>query len=286
MGQLREKMHDDLKLKGFAVSTQKEYLLRVSHFASHWKRSPADLGGKEVREYLLHLINVRKVSPASHRMYVAALKFLYTTTLERPEEVTEIPWPKIPRTLPDILSGDEIEQLLQAMISIMHRTIVTTAYGAGLRVSEVCSLEVSDIDSTRMLIHVHEGKQSKDRYVMLSDRLLGALRFYWKKALPSGPYLFPGVIPGKPITDGAVRRALRQAVTKCGLTKRITPHSLRHAFATHLLETGTDIRTIQRLLGHASIQTTARYTYVSRKQIGRTRSPLDLLGTPKGQVIA
>jgi site-specific recombinase XerD len=279
-------MLDDLKLNGFAPSTQKAYLLCAGHFAAHFKRSPADMGGKEVREYLLYLIDVRKISPTNHRMYVAALKFLYKTTLQRPEAVAEIAWPKVPRKLPDILSGDEVEQLFCAVHSLKHRTILMTAYGAGLRISEACSLEVADLDSTRMLIHVREGKQSKDRYVMLSDRLLGALRFYWKNARPSGPLLFPGLIPGRPITDDAVRDALHSALRQAGITKRVTPHSLRHAFATHLLEAGTDIRTIQRLLGHASIQTTARYTYVSRSHVARTRSPLDLLGTPKGQALS
>ena len=160
-----------------------------------------------------------------------------------------------------------------------------TAYGAGLRIAEACSLRISDIDSKRMLIHIRDGKGSKDRYVMLSERLLPYLRYYWRTAHPPEPYLFPGGKPGEPITTRAVGRVLRKALTGCAFSKRITVHSLRHGFATHLLELGTDIRTIQRLLGHASIQTTARYTYVSAQHVGRTKSPLDLLGTKQGETL-
>jgi site-specific recombinase XerD len=160
-----------------------------------------------------------------------------------------------------------------------------TAYGAGLRISEACSLETSDIDSKRMMIHIREGKRSKDRYVMLSDRLLEALRVYWRSSRPTGTYLFPGAVPGRPITPSAVQRVLKTVVARCGFRKRVTVHALRHGFATHLLEAGVDIRVIQRLLGHTSIQTTARYTKVSREHIGRTKSPLDFLGAETGQVL-
>jgi site-specific recombinase XerD len=187
--------------------------------------------------------------------------------------------------LPDILTGEEVERIFQLIVSLKHRAILMTAYGAGLRISEACSLKTSDLDSKRMLIHVHKGKRSKDRYVMLSERLLDVLRTYWKIARPEGPFLFPGAIPGRSITTDAVQRVLHQVVVQCHFTKRVTPHSLRHCFATHLLETGTDIRVIQRLLGHASLQTTARYTKVTERHIGRTKSPLDLLGTKEGQVL-
>lgn len=285
MGCLSEKMLADMKLKGFAASTQKEYLLRARHFAKHYMRSPAEMGEPEIRDYLLHLVNEKKVSPASHHMYVAALKFLYSTTLNRPQEVAKIPWPKRPRSLPDILSGDEVERLLLSIHSVKHRAILMTAYSAGLRVSEVCSLKLSDIDSKRMLLHIRHGKNSKDRYVKLSERLLRFLRYYWKATRPRGEYLFPGRNPAGHISDDGVRWGLRKAVAEAGLTKRITPHSLRHGFATHLLQLGEDIRTVQRLLGHASIQTTARYTKVTAKHLGRIKSPLDLLGTKKGKTL-
>jgi site-specific recombinase XerD len=277
-------MKADLELRAFAPSTRKEYLRRARNFVAHFGRPPTELGEREVREFLLYLLNDRKSGPATHHMYVAAIKFLFSTTLGRPQAVANIPWPKRPQTLPEILTGDEVERLLHEIASIKHRAILMTAYGAGLRISEACSLQIADIDSKRMLIHVHEGKRSKDRYVMLSERLLEVLRAYCRVGRPHGPYLFPGMIPGRPITTGAVQRVLHQVVVECGFSKRVTAHSLRHGFATHLLEAGEDIRTIQRLLGHASIQTTARYTKVSLRHIGRTKSPLDLLGTKKGQV--
>ncbi len=283
MGCLSEKMLADMKLKGFARSTQEEYLLRARHFAAHYMRSPAEMGEPETRDYLIHLVNEKKASPASHHMYVASLKFLYATTLNRPEEVAKIPWPKKPRTLPDILSGEEVDCLLHSVHSVKHRAILMSAYGAGLRVSEVCCLKHSDIDSKRMLLHIRHAKNSKARYVTLSERLLSFLRYYWKTTRPRGEYLFPGRNPGAHISDDGVRWALRKAVAEAGLTKRITPHSLRHGFATHMLELGEDIRTVQQLLGHASIQTTARYTKVTAKHLGRIKSPLDLLGTKKGK---
>jgi integrase/recombinase XerD len=283
MGQIRERMEADLKLKGFSPTTSKEYLLRARHFVAYYRRSPEELGEGEVRQFLLHLVEERGVRAATHRMYVAALRFLFVVTLKRPEVVASIPWPKVPRPLPDILSGKEVEKLLSTVRSIKHRALLMTAYGAGLRISEACTLEVGDIDSKRMMIHVREGKRGKDRYVMLSQKLLDTLRLHWRRLHPRGRYLFPGAFPGAPITPSAVSLMLRKAVAAAGLTKRVTFHALRHGFATHLLEAGEDIRTIQRLLGHTSIQTTARYTAVSKAHIARTRSPLDMLGTPAAQ---
>lgn len=285
MGQIAQKMKDDLELRGFAQTTQREYLQRARNFVAHYGRSPTELGESEIRAFLLHLVNEKHAGPATHHLYVAALKFLYATTLERPEEVARIPWPKRPQKLPDVLTGAEVERLLQSIRSLKHRAILMTAYGAGLRISEACSLQTADIDSKRMLIHVREGKRSKDRYVMLGERVLDILRTYWKTVRPTGAYLFPGGIPGRPITTSAVQRVLHQVVVRGGFTKHVSAHSLRHGFATHLLELGVDIRTIQRLLGHASIQTTARYTQVSQRHLGRTKSPLDLLGTEDGKVL-
>jgi site-specific recombinase XerD len=285
MGAIRDKMKADMELRGYAETTKKEYLRRAQNFVAHYGRPPTELGQTEIRKFLLHLVKERKVGAATHHLYVAAIKFLYTTTLGRPQVVASIPWPQQPQSLPDILTGGEVEQLLAQVTSIKHRTILMAAYGAGLRISEACSLETADIDSKRMLIHVRGGKRAKDRYVMLSERLLVALRAYWKAARPRGSFLFPGTIPGRAISTGAVQRVLQKVVGRAGFKKRVTAHSLRHGFATHLLETGTDIRTIQRLLGHASIQTTARYTKVTERHVGRTKSPLDLLGTKQGQVI-
>jgi len=242
------------------------------------------MGETEVRAFLLHMVTAGKSIP-NRKLHVAALKFLYKVTLSRPEEVVRIPWPKVARPLPDVLSGSEVERLLAAVESRKYRMVLMAAYGAGLRVSEACGLSVEDIDSARGLLHVRDGKRGRDRYVMLPTRLLLALREYWRAERLSGTRLFPGSVPGQCVSHEAVRAALRKAVAACRLTKRVTTHTLRHSFATHLLEGGTDIRTIQVLLGHASIRTAAIYTHISVSHIGRTRSPLDLLGTPEGAVL-
>ena len=280
MGQLRDRMDADLRLRGRSPVTRYHYLRCVRSFVAHVGRSPAALGEDEVRAFLLHLIHERKAKPATLRMYVAALKFLYATTLRRPEVVARVPWPNVPEHLPDILAPAEIVRLLETVRSMKHRAILMVAYGAGLRISEVCSLQVGDIDSQRMVIHVRDGKGGKDRYVMLSERLLAVLRQYWRLAKPRGPFLFPGKRGAPHVQPTTVQRMLQKVVAACGLSKRVTPHVLRHCFATHLLEAGTDVRTIQQLLGHSSIRTTARYVQVSTRQIGQTRSPLDKLDLP------
>jgi site-specific recombinase XerD len=247
-------------------------------------RSPAEMGEREIRDFLLAL-SFEQASPETLKMHVAALKFLYGTTLRRPEEIVALPWPKVPHRLPDILSGTEVDALLGAVEPLLHRAVVMTAYGTGLRIREACSLRIDDIDSKRKLIHVREGKRGRDRYVMLPDRLRDFLRLYWRQVRPSGPYLFPGQKPARPITPHAVRNALAKGIGKAGIKKRVTMHALRHGFATHLLEGGTDIRIIQALLGHASIRSTMRYTRVTTKHVGRVVSPLDILGTDKARIL-
>jgi len=284
MGQLRARMEEDLRLRCYARGSRAEYLRCAGHFARYHRRSPAEMGEAEVRAFLLGLVDAGR-SAAVLKMHVAALKFLYAVTLRRPEEVVRIPWPKVRRRLPDILSGSEVERVLAAVERRKYRMVLMAAYGAGLRVSEACSLCVGDIDSKRGLIHVRDGKRGRDRYVMLPERLLLGLREYWRIEHPVGQRLFPGRGPGRCVSPEAVRDALREAVASCGLTKRVTVHSLRHAFATHLLEGGADLRTIQELLGHNSIRTTVGYLHVSAARIGRTRSPLDVLGTPDGAVL-
>ncbi len=283
MGQLRDRMTEDLKLRRYKPSTCDKYLRCARAFAAYHRRSPEQMGIEEVRGFLLHLTDERKVGAAMHHQYVAAIKFLYATTLHRPEVAVAIPWPKVAHKLPPILSGTEVAALLDAMGSVKYRTIVLTAYGAGLRIGEVCSLGVEDIDSKRNLIHVREGKHGRDRYVMLSSRVLLTLRTYWRVTRPTGAKLFPGQTPGSVTSHEAVRKALRQAAILCKLDKRVTPHILRHSFATHLLELGTDVRVIQALLGHKSLRTTERYTRVSRAHVGRTRSPVDALGSPEAK---
>lgn len=280
MGALYDRMLAELNLRGRADSTKESYLQYACHFSIfHGRRSPANMGEEHVRAYLLHLINEKKASPAVHAMNVAALKFLYAVALKRPEVVAAIPWPKRPRTLPLILSAAEVERFLAALRPLKYRVIAAVAYGAGMRISEACGLQVGDIQSARKLIHIREGKGRKDRLVMLSDRLLLLLREYYRLVRPPQPFLFPGNQPGKPISEASVQRAFQTAVIRSGIkaTRRLTPHSLRHCFATHLLEAGTDIRVIQVLLGHSSIRTTARYTQVSERHIASVQSPLDRL---------
>lgn len=284
MGELYQRMERDLKLKNHAETTRKEYLRCCSGFARYHMKSPSELGETAIKEYLAH-VQLRGSGPETLKMNVAALKFLYGVTLDRPKVAERLPWPKVPHKKPDILSGSEVEKLLAAVHSPVPGMALVTAYGAGLRISEACRLRVEDIDSARGLIHVRLGKGNKDRYVMLAERLLLGLRAYYARVRPADGWLFPGRKKGQPLSPSAVRARLNEAVAALKLKKRVTAHTLRHSFATHLLEMGTDIREIQVLLGHASIRTTARYTQVSKKHIGRVKSPLDLLGTKAGAVL-
>jgi integrase/recombinase XerD len=277
MGKLHDQMREDLLLKAYSPHTQNSYLRCARHFASHYMRSPQEMGEKEIRGFLLHLVRDRKASPATQDMYVNALKFLYTVTLKRPEVVNDISHPKRPHTLPVILSPEEVLRIFEAIRSVKYKAIIATAYAAGLRVSEVCGLRIADIDSQRMRIHVRAGKGKKDRYVMLGESLLALLRQYYQAARPKGEYLFPGQKPQRHITTTAVNKVLRQVIAETGLSKRVTMHTLRHCFATHLLEAGTDIRILQVLLGHSSIRTTLRYTHITDRLIQKLVSPLDMI---------
>lgn len=284
MPELYDRMALDLKLKNLAATTQKEYLRCCCGFVRFHMKSPRELGETAIKQYLGHL-QMRGAGPETLKMNVAGLKFLYGMTLDRPKVMARIPWPKVPHRKPDILSGGELEKVLAAVASVVPAMALMTAYGAGLRVSEVCRLRVEDIDGKRGLIHVRLGKGGKDRYVMLADRLLVALRAYWARVRPADGWLFPGRRKGTHLHPTAMNWALREAVKTAKLKKRVTAHTLRHSFATHLLELGTDIRIIQVLLGHASIRTTARYAQVSAKHLASVKSPLDLLGTKQGTVL-
>jgi site-specific recombinase XerD len=276
MGKLRDQMLADLQLRNYSIKTQTEYIRCAGDFAEHFGRSPDRMGEEEIRIFLIYLVRARNVSPSVLKMHVAAIKFLYRITLNRPEEVERIPYPRIPKALPDVLSQEEILAIIQALRSMKHATIIATAYGTGMRISEVCRLRRSgDIDSGRMVIHVRRAKRGKDRYVTLSPHLLVLLRTYYTQDRPFGDYLFPGRYPGTHISPSTVRQIFAKAVKSLGLSKNVTLHTLRHSFATHLLEDGLDIRVIQVLLGHGSIRTTSRYTHVSTDLIGRIISPLD-----------
>jgi site-specific recombinase XerD len=283
MGELYERMSRDLKLKNFSVATHKQYLRCACHFVRFHMKSPEVMGAKECKEYLAHL-QLLGMGPESLKLYVAGLKFLFGVTLNRPTEAEQLAWPKVPQRKVVVLSGTEVEQVLGAVKGLVPVVALTAAYGAGLRISEVCRLRVEDVDGKRKLIHVKQGKGKKDRYVMLSERLLLMLRRYWVAVRPKHGWLFPGRRAGEHLSSSAVAKALETAVAACRLKKKVTAHVLRHSFATHLLEAGNDIRLIQVLLGHASVSTTAQYAHVSAAHVGRTISPLDLLGTKKGEV--
>ena len=278
MGELYQKMEQDLAIKNLAFGTREQYLRCCCGFVRYHMRSPRQMGLAEVKDYLGLLVR-QGASPEKLKMNVAGLKFLYGVTLDRQEVADKLPWPKVPHRKPDILSLSEVNRFLgKAMAGSPTAAVVAmAAYGGGLRVTEACRLQPGDIDSERMLIHVRLGKGKKDRYVMLSQRLLEVLRAYWVRVHPKGRWLFPGRKKDRPLTPSAVERATREAARAAKLRKRVTPHVLRHSFATHLLEAGTDIRVIQVLLGHSSIRTTARYTQVSQRHIGTVQSPLDRL---------
>lgn len=273
-------MLEDMQIRNLAENTQGSYVRHVACFARHFGRSPEKLGVDDIRAYQLYLTKEKGVSASSLTVATAALRFLYTVTLERPWNIERvIPTPKRPQTLPVILSPEEVQHFLSCVTRHKHRTVLTVCYAAGLRISEAIALKPVDIDSARMTIRVEQGKGRKDRYVMLSERLLRILREWYRLARPK-TWLFPGASPDQPVTRAAVAHACQRGRQRSGLVKPVTAHSLRHAFAVHLLEQGTDLRTIQLLLGHRSLETTARYLRVATTKICATRSPLDLLPQP------
>ncbi len=279
MTTLRQRMTDDLRLRNRSLRTINTYIACVAHFARHFGKSPEQLGPEEIRQYQVYLVEQRRVSWSYFNQAVCALRFLYRHTLGRDWAVAHIPFPRQPKKLPVVLSQAEVVRLFDAVRSLKQRAILMTAYATGLRLSEVTHLQVSDIDSQRMVIRVQQGKGQKDRYVMLSPTLLEVLRLYWRAERPT-TWLFPSKRKDQPINHSVVQLACHQAGLDAGLTKRATVRSLRHSFATHLLEAGTNIRIIQTLLGHSSVSTTQRYTYVSNKTVRATESPLELLAYP------
>ena len=275
MSPLRRRMIEDMTVRNLSPATQRSYLHAVAKFSRYFSRSPDRLDIEDVRAFQVFLVS-QKISWPALNQTVCALRFFYGVTLNRPEIPERIAYAREPRKLPVILSADEVVRFLEAVPSLKTRTALTTAYAAGLRASEAVSLKVADIDSSRMLIQVRHGKGAKDRTVMLSPQLLAILRTYWRLARPR-EWLFPGRDESKPIDVQVLHAACRSATKAAGLAKRVTVHTLRHSFATHLLESGVDIRIIQVLLGHNSLSTTARYTQVATTTIAKTRSPIDRL---------
>jgi site-specific recombinase XerD len=279
MGQLRDRMEQDLKLKGVSPATIRNYLLYCRKFAAFFMRSPEELGAAEVRAFLLHQIEVEQLAYSSYRQVYAALKFLYSVTLGRPGEVSRIPFPKRQSShLPQVLTVAELTAFFAAFRKPKYRALFMTCYAAGLRLNEACHLRVEDIDSKRMVVRVRAGKGGKERLTVLSPRLLEVLRAYWRLAKPR-IWLFPGATPTRPVAMDTARAVFHRARAQAGLSSAYTPHSLRHSFATHLLDAGTDLVLIQTLLGHRSINTTGRYTHVSLTRLQQTTSPLDRLPT-------
>ncbi len=276
MTALRQRMLADMKVRNYARGTQSLYLTRVAQFAAHYGRCPSDLGPEEARKYFHHLIETEKVSWSFFNQAVCALRFLYRVTLQRPEMIPHLPYPRQEKRLPTVLSEEEVTRFFQAVSHPRDRVALMALYAAGLRVSEVLGLKPADIDSDRMLIHVRQGKGRKDRMVMLSPTLLEELRYYVRWARPHH-WLFPGANPAEHLHSRTLQRACQLTGEAAQISKRVTPHVLRHSFATHLLDAGTDLRVIQTLLGHASIRTTAIYTHVSTRRLQAVTSPLDRL---------
>jgi integrase/recombinase XerD len=281
MTPLRQRFIDDLRIRNRAPKTIEAYVAGVARFAKHFGRSPDQLGPEDVRTFQLHLLE-RGVSWSQFNQTVCALRFFYAVTLGRSEQLPLIPYGKIPRKLPDVLSPSEVLRLLDAASPGRERTRLQVLYACGLRLGELLHLRVTDIDSARMVVHIRHGKGGKDRFVPLSARLLAELRAYWRKHRPT-TWLFPGATPDRPLHHGSVQRPFQQLVRQAGLGKRVTPHTLRHSYATHLLEAGVDVVTVQRLLGHTDLQTTARYLHISTQRLRQTPSLLDWLVIPRDQ---
>jgi site-specific recombinase XerD len=288
MTPLRQRMIEDMQLRFLGESTQRSYLHYITGLSRFYQTSPQDLNLEDLREYQLYLINGRCYSPESVNCFVSAARFLYNVTLETPWPEKALPRARVPHKLPVVLSEEEIEAFFRHVCTIRYRAALMTSYGAGLRVSETVALHIGDIDSQRKLLRVQQGKGKKDRYAMLPDRLLEVLRQWYRSQHPAGQehptspedWLFPGRRAGCHMNPASLQTVCREAAQAAGIAKRVSVHTLRHSFATHLLENGTDIRLIQVLLGHSRIDTTARYAAVSPNAIAGVRSPLDRLGSP------
>jgi len=276
MTPLRKRMMDEMEMRNFSPKTVKLYVDNVARFARYFGKSPDRLGPEHVKKYLLYMVQEKKVAWGTYKQALAALRYFYRWVVKGAEVVEDIRCPRPERRLPVVLAFDEVRRFFAAIPSFKHRMILMAAYSAGLRISEVVTLQVTDIDSQRMVIRVCQGKRKKDRYTILSPVLLQMLRHYWVAARPVS-YLFSGRSLDRPMSVATVQRMCKDAQEKAGIDKTVTPHTLRHSFATHLLEAGTELRVIQELLGHSSPHTTAIYTHVSRKLIAQTKSPLDLL---------
>lgn len=277
MTPLRQRFIEDMQLRNFAPTTQRSYIHYLAEFARYFNRSPEHLDLEAVRQYQLHLLQERQLSTQSVNTFTSAAQFLYLETLEMPWQKGNFIRSRVEQKLPVVLSPDEVRRLFLDIPGVKNRAALMLCYGAGLRVSEAVAVKISDIDSQRKLVRVEQGKGGKDRYSMLSPALLEVLRTYWRIVRPSGPWLFPSWRSERHLSAGSLQSACREAWQLAGLPKRVSPHTLRHSFASCLLDNGVDTRVIQVLLGHSRIDTTARYTSVSPAKIAATASPLDQL---------
>src|SRR5277367_1371099 len=273
-------MLDELQRRNYSQSTVRSYIYAVEDFAKYFHSSPERLGPEHIRQYQAYLFRERKLSAGTIEGRTAALRFLFVKTLRRPYLPDHIPFPKRRRRMPTVLSQEEVARLIDSAQNLMHRTMLMMLYGTGLRRAELCHLKVSDIDSERMVIHVRQGKGGRDRDVLLSPKLLETLREYWRWMKPT-TYLFPGTVKGwradVPITEKIVWQAVNEAAKRAGIAKHVAPHTLRHSFATHMLEAGADLRTIQILLGHAKLADTTVYLHLSRRHLQAVNSPLEAI---------
>ena len=276
MTPLRQRMIEELSRRNYAERTIKSYIAGVAAFARFHGRSPELLGADEIRKFQLYLRDDKKLSFSSYNTVTCSLRFFYRHVVQKEDVVGIVPFARKERKLPTILSQDEVSAILESIERLQDRVLVTVAYACGLRVSEMATLKVTDIDGKRMLVHVHSGKGKKDRLVPLSASLLELLRAWWKVKRPT-EWLFPGMKPGHHVDNRTIQRAVERAAERAGIKKKVTPHILRHCFVTHLLEAGIDLRILQSLLGHTRIGTTFRYHHVSRIDVTATKSPLDLL---------
>ena len=280
MTPLRQRLIDDLRVRNYAPGTIEAYVAGVAKLARHFGRSPDQLTSDDLRAFQVHLVDAQ-VSWSQFNQVTCGLRFFYAVTLGRPGVVPFLPFGKRPRRLPPVLSPGEVAALLDAARPGRDKALLQTAYACGVRIGELLRLQVTDIDSARMVVVVRHGKGAKDRLVPLSPRLLGELRAYWSWARPR-PWLFPGGAAGRPLHPGTVQRMFRRVRRRAGLAKPATVHTLRHSFATHLLEAGVDLFTLKALMGHRSLATTALYLHVSRHHLERTPSLLDLIALPHG----
>ena len=280
MTQLRQRMLEELQRRNYSSETIRLYISAVKDFAQYFHRSPEKLGPEHIRKYQHHLLVEKKLAPRTVKARTSALRFLYVRTLKRPYMLEHLPIPKVPLTLPTVLTQEEVQRMIEAASNLMHRTMIMMLYSTGMRRGELCQLKVSDVDSERKMIRIRVGKGSKDRDVPLSEKLLETLREYWRWMKPK-TWLFPGHVRGwradVPIDEKTVWHACKQAKQRAGITKRVSPHTLRHRYATHLHEAGADLRTIQHLLGHAEIKHTIIYLHLSQKHLHAVKNPLDAL---------